>query len=46
MADPARHATRMVRKKAVIDAALAHADQENGLLGVGPTLILQRKHFL
>ncbi len=27
-----RHATRMVKKKAVIDAAIAQADQEKGLL--------------
>jgi cob(I)alamin adenosyltransferase len=28
----ARHANRMARKKAVIDAAIAHANQEKGLL--------------
>lgn len=28
----ARHANRMVRKKAVIDQAIAHADQEKGVL--------------
>lgn len=28
----ARHKARMARKKAVIDAAIAHADQEKGLL--------------
>ncbi len=28
----ARHADRMARKKAVIDTAIAHADQEKGLL--------------
>lgn len=28
----ARHAERMARKKAVIDAAIGHADQEKGLL--------------
>ena len=32
MTDSTRHATRMVRKKAVIDAAIAQADQEKGLL--------------
>ena len=32
MTDSTRHATRMARKKAVIDAAIAQADQEKGLL--------------